>query len=81
MRINILSTQIYTARMCINLLLHGVVPNADFCMDQQILESVTAFNTFQNAVHRKVGQIRLAAAHECGAARLDGTQPIIRFIV
>lgn len=58
--------------MHINLLLHRVVPNTDFCVSQQILKGVAAFDTFQNAVNSEIGQIGLAAAHECGTTRLDG---------
>lgn len=67
--------------MCINLLLHSVVPNTDFCVIQQILESVAAFNTFQNAINSKIRQIGLAAAHKSSTLRLNGTQPVIRLVV
>lgn len=67
--------------MCINLLLHSVIPDANVCVSQQILEGVAAFDTFQNTVNSEIRQIGLAAAHKRGTMRLDGTQPVISLVV
>lgn len=67
--------------MPLDFLLHVRVPPANLRVLQQVIESIAAFDTAQDSVNGKIGQVGFVSAHESSALCFYSLGPPVAFVV